>query len=384
MAEDGAMSETEDFPEFDLGALGTKYMVPEALAGMTSTIPALELLKLRETLTTALDRVEDLEGQLAVGAFDEYSSDESGDDEMLVPPPLELSATDVAELLNAHAKLGPSARTKLIMKGIPLFLMLDAKSISIPPEISADEYRSQARKVLAWLIKTENLETFNALTQSVAGKIQSVLVLRTVTTGRFRVRDGGDGFVAAPTAAYRKKVMLLLPRNMLVRLRRIALLLGATRLSASKFSLTKAALLRWLGPEKDPKLRKVLARNTFFKPPPSTVAALVSALPNTDADQQEKEKKHLHVLKSDFHAYCHGSVKMMGRTGIISSNPVLQNLKGTSEVIVSDAHPCILSLRSSDLLLGRLSLSFSYSGYKRSDGKDPFSPLFADQPRMAP
>ena len=104
MAEDGAMSETEDFPEFDLGALGTKYMVPEALAGMTSTIPALELLKLRETLTTALDRVEDLEGQLAVGAFDEYSSDESGDDEMLVPPPLELSATDVAELLNAHGK----------------------------------------------------------------------------------------------------------------------------------------------------------------------------------------------------------------------------------------------------------------------------------------
>ena len=130
------------------------------------------------------------------------------------------------------------------MKGLPLFLMLDAKSISIPPEISADEYRSQARKVLAWLIKTENLETFNALSQSVAGKIQSALVLRTVTTGRFRVRDGGDGFVAAPTAAYRKKVMLLLPRNMLVRLRRIALLLGAKRLSASKFSPAKAALLR--------------------------------------------------------------------------------------------------------------------------------------------
>jgi len=137
-------------------------MVPEALAGMTPTIPTLELLKLRETLTTALDRVDDLEGQLAVGAFGEYSSDEPGDDEMLVPPPLGLSATDVAGLLNAQrAKLGPSARTKLIMKGIPLFLMLDAKSISIPPEISADEYRSQARKVLAWLIKTENLETFN-------------------------------------------------------------------------------------------------------------------------------------------------------------------------------------------------------------------------------
>ena len=85
-------------------------MVPEALAGMTPTIPTtLELLKLRETLTTALDRVDDLEGQLAVGAFDEYSSDESGDDGMLVPPPLELSATDVAELLNAHAKPGPSA-----------------------------------------------------------------------------------------------------------------------------------------------------------------------------------------------------------------------------------------------------------------------------------
>jgi hypothetical protein len=44
---------------------------------MTSTIPALELLKLRETLTTAFDRVDDLEGQLAVGAFDEYSSDEA-------------------------------------------------------------------------------------------------------------------------------------------------------------------------------------------------------------------------------------------------------------------------------------------------------------------
>ena len=193
----------------DLGALGTKCMVPEALAGMTSTI------------TTALDRVDDLEGQLAVGAFGEYSSDdEPDDDEMMVPPPsagrnedsmkilgfwhffvsrnprnlrpepsslvstslthsgddedsedsgvislsffagisgifpqnpapkrlrpalpppLELSATDVAELLNAHAKLGPSASTKLIMKGIPLFLVLDAKSISTPPEISADE-----------------------------------------------------------------------------------------------------------------------------------------------------------------------------------------------------------------------------------------------------
>ena len=33
MAEDGAMSETEDFPEFNPGALGTKCMVPEALAG---------------------------------------------------------------------------------------------------------------------------------------------------------------------------------------------------------------------------------------------------------------------------------------------------------------------------------------------------------------
>ena len=74
---------------------------------------------------------------------------------------------------------------------------------------------------------------------------------------------------------------------------------------------------------------------------------------------------------------------MMGRTtGITSPNPVLQNLKGTSEVIVSDAHPCILSLRSSGLLLGRLSLSFSYSGYKRPDAKGPFSPLFADQPRI--
>ena len=108
-------------------------MVPKALAGMTSMIAMLELLKLRESLTTALDRVHELEGQLTVGAFDEFSSDESDDDEMIVPPPLELSATDVAELLNAHAKLGPSARSKLIIKGIPLFLMLDAKSMSLRP-----------------------------------------------------------------------------------------------------------------------------------------------------------------------------------------------------------------------------------------------------------
>ena len=50
MTEDGAISETEDFPEFGLGALGTKCMVSEALAGMTTTIPALEQSSARRSL----------------------------------------------------------------------------------------------------------------------------------------------------------------------------------------------------------------------------------------------------------------------------------------------------------------------------------------------
>ena len=125
--------------------------------------------------------------------------------------------------------------------------------------------------------------------------------------------------------------------------------------------------------------------NTFFTggeqaQMPSSRAQFLEALPETQ--QAANRGAFAYKIKSDYHHFVRMKVLRCVEMNELLSTKV-DAVKGITNVVVNDKHPCMVSFKKHDTLCGKMSIAFSYGGYRRATPADMFVPLFERFPKGA-
>ena len=180
----------------------------------------------------------------------EYEADSTDDDD-----DEKAEETDAAvipkefaqHLIEAQCTQSPAKRLKM-MKHLPNMLAFDPNALSrFPDHLRKDWARKEQGELVTWLLKTENVGTFNEISMAIAKKIKNLLVVHAVLMG-----DRAD---RRAMAAWRQRVVIMIPSNVIDVLARVLVLIGFTlvhRSARGKITLKSASytdLESWIGIE---------------------------------------------------------------------------------------------------------------------------------------
>ena len=136
-----------------------------------------------------------------------------------------------------------------MMKHLPNMLAFDPNALSrFPDHLRRDWARKEQGELATWLLKTENVGTFNEISMAIAKIIKNSLVVRAVLMG-----DRAD---RRAMAAWRRRVVIMIPSNMIdVLAARVLVLAGFAlvhRSARGKITLESTSctdLESWIGIE---------------------------------------------------------------------------------------------------------------------------------------
>jgi hypothetical protein len=235
---------TADLIDVELGD------VPKQMLASLVNILAKKVVKVEEDFalldieyTQTCEELDDLQIE-----YEADSTDDDDDDEKA-----EAEETDAANLIQAQNIIqaqctqAPAKRLKM-MKHLPNMLAFDPNALSrFPDHLRKDWARKEQGELATWLLKTENVGTFNEISMAIAKKIKNSLVVRAVLTG-----DRAD---RRAMAAWRRRVVIMIPSNMIDVLARVLVLAGFAlvhRSARGKVTLESTSctdLESWIGIE---------------------------------------------------------------------------------------------------------------------------------------
>ena len=233
---------TADLIDVELGD------VPKQMLASLVNILAKKVVKVEEDFalldieyTQTCEELDDLQIEYEADSTDDDDDDEKAEE------------TDAANLIQAQNIIqaqctqAPAKRLKM-MKHLPNMLAFDPNALSrFPDHLRKDWARKEQGELATWLLKTENVGTFNEISMAIAKKIKNSLVVRAVLTG-----DRAD---RRAMAAWRRRVVIMIPSNMIDVLARVLVLAGFAlvhRSARGKVTLESASCTdfeSWIGIE---------------------------------------------------------------------------------------------------------------------------------------
>ena len=234
---------TADLIDLELGD------VPKQMLASLVNILAKKVVKVEEDFalldieyTQTCEELDDLQIEYEADSTDD-DDDENAEETDAVVIPKEMAQ----HLIEAQCTQSPAKRLKM-MKHLPNMLAFDPNALSrFPDHLRKDWARKEQGELATWLLKTENVGTFNEISMAIAKKIKNSLVVRAVLTG-----DRAD---RRAMAAWRRRVVIMIPSNMIDVLARVLVLAGFAlvhRSARGKVTLESTSctdLESWIGIE---------------------------------------------------------------------------------------------------------------------------------------
>ena len=234
---------TADLIDLELGD------VPKQMLASLVNILAKKVVKVEEDFalldieyTQTCEELDDLQIEYEANSTDD-NDDENAEETDAVVIPKEMAQ----HLIEAQCTQSPAKRLKM-MKHLPNMLAFDPNALSrFPDHLRKDWARKEQGELATWLLKTENVGTFNEISMAIAKKIKNSLVVRAVLTG-----DRAD---RRAMAAWRRRVVIMIPSNMIDVLARVLVLAGFAlvhRSARGKVTLESTSctdLESWIGIE---------------------------------------------------------------------------------------------------------------------------------------